>query len=776
MACSMKFASLLLLLAALTACGGSGGGSGDGSDGGSDGGPVDARGDGMVGDLGGGADVPGTPDALADTSRPDTATTPDTPEPLDAPDDGSEVAAADTADTADVPPVWPELKVRAPLATPADPLDGTGMESCAIYLQERCVDGQREACRVYDPATPGFVEPEPMLKRVLLMERWRDLYNKPDGMTSERNLNAPTPPGTPEAEWAALARFSSQQGMGDSGIWTGWTVVGDILRYSQTGTDADYARMEDGVRTLLAMYDVTGVPGYFIRYFYLLLPPGTPTDPAHVFRFDDTNLNVHQRDVDPAALDVLPAVYRDGVTLPDGTVVHGRPMWQGRPSIDQNTGPMNALPLAYGMLRDDSLKQRIAHHLTCYLKRLKRVEIVNLDRNPALRETLLQYFGSGGLVLDPGDIDLTAASRIVGYVQVQINSTNEATFDRTCPDHLPTESWRVIDAASATFLLDLLELVNDMDTGPAARANQIDHYYFPSLRGGDAIHLFHLAAMAYWFTGEEQYREFLFRDLIQDIDALRVVATTGAYDQLKWCSHFFGDQLTYGSWWVLLGMLEDSPLKTELQQQFHTEMWDKLMQHKGNVDFNLMYAGEVPAELTDGGREQALTYALEQLPTMGGNGFLDGQPVLDDPRRAYTLTPDFVLARTPGIVAECPTPEEYAECTQEIEFMGIRIAGANTIDYLPCDENNPNLCQHADGKCSEMMASAALPIGLRQHTDWLWQRNPYALMKGVGLEGGVQYPGNDLSEPYWNARRYGFITEGAGQVLAWEPVGACGTD
>jgi hypothetical protein len=28
-------------------------------------------------------------------------------------------------------------------------------------------------------------------------------------------------------------------------------------------------------------------------------------------------------------------------------------------------------------------------------------------------------------------------------------------------------------------------------------------------------------------------------------------------------------------------------------------------------------------------------------------------------------------------------------------------------------------------------------------------------------------------EVYWNARRYGFIKEGAGQVLAWETAGKC---
>jgi len=34
-----------------------------------------------------------------------------------------------------------------------------------------------------------------------------------------------------------------------------------VLRYSQTGTEADYARMEAKIRTLVMMFDVTGVPG-----------------------------------------------------------------------------------------------------------------------------------------------------------------------------------------------------------------------------------------------------------------------------------------------------------------------------------------------------------------------------------------------------------------------------------------------------------------------------------------------------------------------------------
>jgi len=86
--------------------------------------------------------------------------------------------------------------------------------------------------------------PDPLLRRVLLFERWRDLYHSPDGMMSQRTFNQVTPPGTPESEWSNPDRFSSFDGMDDAAAWTGWTLVADVLRYSQTGTEADYQRME----------------------------------------------------------------------------------------------------------------------------------------------------------------------------------------------------------------------------------------------------------------------------------------------------------------------------------------------------------------------------------------------------------------------------------------------------------------------------------------------------------------------------------------------------
>ena len=55
----------------------------------------------------------------------------------------------------------------------------------------------------------------------------------------------------------------------------------------------------------------------------------------------------------------------------------------------------------------------------------------------------------------------------------------------------------------------------------------------------------------------------------------------------------------------------------------------------------------------------------------------------------------------------------------------------------------------------------------------MWQRGPFDLGERVGVEGQLQSPGRDLSEPYWMARYYGYIKEGQGQVLAWQDAGGC---
>lgn len=675
----------------------------------------------------------------------------------------------------------PPLPTQPPLATPADPLEGTDLESCALFLDERCVDGQLQTCAIYDTADGEYVEdPDPLLKRAYLYDRWRDLYNSPDGQAVDRDFNTSIPPGTPESEWGKPENLAGYWGSGDGGIWTGWSTVAAILRYAQTGTDADYQRMEQQVRDMVTMYDVTGVPGYVCRYHFLLVPEGAPNDADHILRWENAvNLDHHDRlVVNPEGLDNLPDLYTEGITDAEGKVWEGTPMWHGRPSIDQNTGPMTSLPMAYSLLKDEALKEKISYHLTCYLKRLQRIELINLQANPDLVEGMLAYFSVGELSLDPDDIELTQLDKIVGYVNRQVNVANEDTFDFSCPDSVQMEPWRVIDAAGpeAKFMGDMLELIADMGT-EEGRPNQIDHYYFPSIRGGDAMHLMHLATMAYYFTGDEHYREFLYEELIGNINTIGVAHTAGAFDLPKFCKSYYGDQITFGPWWAFLHLLGDSDLKAEMAQAYHAEMWDKLVKPAGNVDFNIMYAGALPDEVALD-KEQALAYALEQLQWMGGNGGLpqgspDDPAWLDDPRRSYAVTPDMVMAATPdGIDAVCPTESELAVCTADVEILGINLpnlAGMKTHDCA----DNPYECEVSDGQCVRKQTSGPLPVHLREYTDYLWQRNPFELGKGAGLEGGRQYAGSDYSVPYWNARRYGFVTEGESQVLVWKESGPC---
>jgi hypothetical protein len=723
--------------------------------------------------CGGGTDS--VSDVPADV--PDVADLPGDALPADLPD----VAADDLPDTSpddyatdvDVPPELPALPTQAPLATPVDPLKDSAVVSCAVYQEEKCEGGTLKRCDIYDTATQAFVDaPDPLLRRAFLFDRWRDLYQSPEGQAVDREFTGATLPGTPESEWGAPDRLAGWS-PGDGGIWTGWSVVASVLRYSQTGTQADHARMETDVRDILTMFEVSGIPGYFTRFHYLLMADDAPT-PADLIirRVGSTTLLPHDRDIAPAALKYLPKAYTDGYAGPDGTIWKGRPMYHGRPSIDQYTGPMTSLPMAYDLLKDEELKGRISKHLTCYLKRLQRVELINLQKNPDLLNALLAYFSAGELKLDPGDLDLTKLDRVVGYVQRQSNVGNDGSLDLTCPDTVQMVPWRIIDASSDTFLADLLEFLMDMNNEDEGE-NRLDHFYFPSMRGGDAMHLMHLATMAYHFTGDDQYRRFLYDELIGNLQTDRVALTAGAFDLPKYCKSYFGNQITYGPWWAFLHLIGDSPLKELLQRGFKEEMWDKLVKPDKNMDFEIMYAGAVPdAMATDKGA--VLTEALALLQRMGGNGYKDGTLVLDDPRRAYPLDPQFVADNAPdGSVPTCPTQKEIDICTAEIDFMGIKLPGPG-MDAFACATPDPWQCDIGGGKCVFQQMTVALPPDLRPWSDFLWQRNPFFIGAFPAVIGTSQYAGSDVSEPYWNARRYGIVQAGKGQVLAWRPGVDCG--
>ena len=688
-------------------------------------------------------------------------------------DTGSDTSSvpdsSDAADTADVvlPPI-PALGTHDPATAPADPLAGTDVESCAVYEAEVCVAGTLRRCSVYDTDASQFVStPDPLLERVFHFDRWYDLYHQPGGQTAERHFVSATPAGTPESVWGDPAHFSRYNGEGDSAIWNGSALLAYSLRYLETGTEADYLRMEQKARDMVLQFEVTGVPGYLARYHYLELASDAPKTPDHAINHaPQTPAHIHRVIEDPESIDGLPEVYTQGLMDGSGTLWTGRAMFKGNPSIDQYTGPRTSFPLAYGLLRDDALKDKMVEHLTCYLKRLQRIEIINLQQNPEVLMSLQQFFSQGQPIFDEDDIDFSTLDTVVLYTLPQINSANEDTYPRACPAEVQLEPTRVYDAADRMFLLSILQLVGDFTSGDEPSANGVDHVYAPSVRGGDALHLMHLAATAYHWTGDEMYREFLFRELIENIDAIGVARTAGAFNLPRACRKFYGHHIGFQPVWSLLSMLDDSELKTEIQTIYEVEHWQKEVRPHANAKFNLMYASQVPESIATG-RDEALQSALDTITEMGGTG-----GVLDDPRRTYSVTRADRLAKMEslGNSLRCPTEEERATCEDGFVVFGIPVAGEPISG--PCT-GDVTECVMDDGLCILGQAAQPLPMADRRYADFAWQRSPFEIDSTYSVDGGKQSPGLDLLEEYWMARWYGYITEGEGQVLAWEDLGSC---
>lgn len=642
-------------------------------------------------------------------------------------------------------------------AVGADPLASAGLESCPVYQEEACVSGTRRQCKIYDVGASRFVaEPEPLLEKVYLYDRWYDLYSSPMGLTAERTFKERIPGDMSEAEWSSLARFNGWAGAGDAGIWTGAALVSDAFRYAVTKTEADYQRMEDRVRVLVRNFDVTGVPGYLSRYHFVAIPNETPQDDQLILEYGepgDVDIDIRTEELDTPG---LPPAYKTNL---------GTPRWNGDPSIDQYTGPMMSFPIVHGLLRDEALKARMTHHLTCYLKRLERIEVINLLARPDLLEELKELFGGSSLQLDEGDPDLTKLTKLVWYVHPGINRENVDGFDRSCPDRVQLEPARVLDARTSSFELDLLTLAADINRDNRTQENQIDHFYVVNLRGGDASHLIHLSAVAYYLTGDEQYRDFILDELVANIGADEVAKTMMAFRLPDWCFKFYGDHITYGTHWQLLTMLPEGELKDDMMRAMVDDAWGKALHDHKSSKFDVMYASILPDASPE--RASLIQEAVEQLEIFGGN---DG--VMLAPRRTYTSSVQAVIDALPsGTSVRCPSEEERMRCEARQQFFGIDLEG-QIISY-ECD-GRPGECTMQDGMCTNGLASTGLPSNMRAYGDFMWQRSPFQLGANFGgADGRKQSPGRDLTEPYWMARYYGMIAEGADHVLAWEDVGSC---
>lgn len=717
-------------------------------------------------DLGGDTAADATPDSAPDTvSDTDTAADTDTDTAADTAADTD--TAPDTDTDTELPTPF-ELEVSPTLAGPPEnPLAQSSKVSCGVYQAERCLGGTLQRCAIYDTGTEAFVEdPDPLLRRVFLYDRWHDLYASPQGQTAEPVFNQAMPPETPESVWGDPAKFARYDGDGDSAIWSGVALTSDIYRYMQTGTDADYARVEAIVRTMLTKFDVTGVPGYLSRYHFLYMANGGPTN-RDFFQYWPGQLGHRDMPIlKPEAAPDLSPVYVEGLPNPDGTTTPVVPYWHGHPSIDQYTGPMVAFPLVLPLLKDEALKARIVEHMRCYLNRLERIELRNLQENPDLLELLSGFLAGGALNLDPDDIDLTKLDTIVAFVLRGINNGNQATFDASCPDGPPTVPTIILDANEASFLPGVLKLVADLKDGAAEiTPTQIDHIYAPSIRGGDASHMIQLAVTVWWMTGDDAYLDFLRDDLLGPIRADEVTLTMQSLRLPDWCMKFYGDHITYGTHWQLITMLPDSELRTSMVRAMEEEMWQKALHNHNSSKFNIMYASSgTDAELS--GRKAAIEMAVLNLERFGGGG-----DVIDSPRRTYALDRGAIATamQSEGISFRCPTEAQRQQCEGDNSVLGIDTEGG-IISYV-CD-GRVGECVMADGKCTNGLADDGLPPRLRGYADFMWQRSPFDV-GAYGDGGRKQSPGRDLSEPYWMARHYGYITAGAGQVLAWQDAGTC---
>jgi hypothetical protein len=274
--------------------------------------------------------------------------------------------------------------------------------------------------------------------------------------------------------------------------------------------------------------------------------------------------------------------------------------------------------------------------------------------------------------------------------------------------------------------------------------------------------MMHLALMAYAFTDDERYTDFLRDELLGQIRTAEVAATMSALIMPRYCRRFYGTNITASPLWAFTNLLADSELDTWMQEVFRDEMWAKESADIGNVNVNLMFAGSVSDEIGGEERQTALTYALEELARFGGNG-----GTLDDPRRNYNRSFDEVVANLPeGIAPRCPTEEEREFCEADISVFGATVDG-ESISFECTGASSE--CVMEDGLCTTAHADGPIPGPWRFWGDYGWQRSPFR----IGDEGGrgtVQSPGSDYSEQYWMARHYGFI-EGGQEVLAWRPTG-----
>ncbi|MBS2025378.1 MAG: hypothetical protein JST92_23500, partial [Deltaproteobacteria bacterium] len=577
---------------------------------------------------------------------------------------------------------------------------------------------------------------DPLARRTYLYERWLDKWTTVEGQVVERRHTTPMTPADPESKWSDEQYLEAWDDYGDSANWTGHAAIAATFRYAVTGADADYARMLKFVNADLLDFEATGMDGYLARFNMAAVPPGTKIRNGYAMverAFDDTG----RFDIPANKLSLFPAYYTQGIPTADGTTTTpSRPSWDGHVSIDAYSGPWNSFPLAYPLVKDPVVKEAMARHFTCSLKRLRIARVINLSQNTTLRDEIGAYLTSGTYTPDADEPDLTKLDEVWAFYLPQYNVNSAATYPRDCPATMATEPELTIDVTQPGYEGKLLLFF--LRQGDGDKSDGIDFGFYPSARAGDAVMLDDYALAAYQMTYDPQYLTWRDQVLFGKAKAKDVERTVGAFHIPKACSDYFRLQNVYTA--HLARLLTDNDPESRAFAQY---IWSKKYEAKEESTlrdsmFEILYAG------TTGQSSARLTDALAEIASLGGT-----KDALETPRRNYDL--DNEADPPPGITVSAPSQADVDLCTAGVTLLGIHIPGS-TPDPA---------ARYAD---------PALPVMRRPTQCFMWEKDPFSAkrVRGAGESGRQMYEGLDLSMPYWFGRYFGLIAD-PHVVLAWGP-------
>lgn len=631
----------------------------------------------------------------------------------------------------------PPAEVPAPrsqqaVATPKPATLPAGVSACGVLDEVR--DGKR--CRTFDTTTGTFVEADAFTRRAYLYERWLDLHVTPEGQVANRMHARALAPDEAEASWSDESIFTEWAGFGDSSLWTHTALIAAALRYASTGTDADYARMEEYARAALRFFDATGAEGYQARFVFAGVTPGTRIRPGYAMagRSDDDAIMF---DVAAAAKAELPAYFTDGIPDGAGGTTPVRATWRGWPSIDQYSGPIASLPIVVPLLKDRTLASRLVRHFDCFAKRLRVFRITHLSENPEVAHAVGSYLAGTATNVEPGDPDLSKVDEIWAFFLPQKNKANAASY-AACPASLAfdlDDEDHELDARDPQFQGKLVDLMLRMDS--ATRADALDFGFFPSVRSGDALQMLDIAQAGYTLTGDAEYLRWYDELLVGRIKAADVARTYDAFGLPKPCTSYYREHNVYMTEYAALLTMPPGAERDRHAAFFHRDLGHKLGP-TGNPLFEIALAGAT------GTPSDRLDHWLGELRTFGGT-----DAHLDSPRRNYDT--DNVSSPPAGVMVAAPNAEEKRICEAGVTMFGITIPG-ETVD------------------ATERYSDVALPLMRRLNEDFNWQRDPFNAVRAHGdTQGREQYPGLDLTLAYWAARYHGLLGAQS-TVLAWGPV------